>query len=167
MRRILIAAAVAALGTGLAACGSTSAAAAPPAAAPRPARPRPAARTSAIQKDLYTKGVLTVATDKPAYPPWFVSNNPANGKGYESAVAYAIAEPARLQELAGEVGLRAVQRLVRAGPEEVRLRHQRDLATRRSEPRRSRSPTSYYDVQQALVALKGTPDRRPSTPRPS
>ncbi|HWG61852.1 MAG TPA: hypothetical protein VG253_09080 [Streptosporangiaceae bacterium] len=24
-------------------------------------------------------------------PTWFVSNNPANGKGYESAVAYAVA----------------------------------------------------------------------------
>src|SRR5437763_14090903 len=46
---------------------------------------------ASIQKDLYQKGVLTVATDKPAYPPWFENNNPANGKGYESAVAYAVA----------------------------------------------------------------------------
>ena len=44
-----------------------------------------------VQKELYTKGVLTVATDKPVYPPWFENNNPANGKGYESAVAYAVA----------------------------------------------------------------------------
>ena len=40
---------------------------------------------------LHTKGVLTVATDSPAYPPYFVNNKPANGKGFESAVAYAIA----------------------------------------------------------------------------
>src|ERR1700753_4486589 len=45
---------------------------------------------AAIQKDLYAKGTLTVATDKPAYPPWFENNNPANGQGYESAVAYAV-----------------------------------------------------------------------------
>src|SRR5437763_11794328 len=38
-----------------------------------------------------TKGQLTVATDKPAYPPYFENNDPTNGKGFESAVAYAIA----------------------------------------------------------------------------
>jgi polar amino acid transport system substrate-binding protein len=37
-------------------------------------------------------GVLTVGTDSPAYDPWFRNNDPTNGKGYESAVAYAIAE---------------------------------------------------------------------------
>jgi polar amino acid transport system substrate-binding protein len=36
-------------------------------------------------------GQLTVATDAPAYPPYFENNKPANGKGFESAVAYAIA----------------------------------------------------------------------------
>jgi polar amino acid transport system substrate-binding protein len=40
---------------------------------------------------LHTPGVLTVATDSPAYPPYFEDNKPANGKGFESAVAYAIA----------------------------------------------------------------------------
>ena len=40
---------------------------------------------------LHTSGVLTVATDSPAYPPYFENNKPANGKGFESAVAYAIA----------------------------------------------------------------------------
>jgi polar amino acid transport system substrate-binding protein len=41
---------------------------------------------------LHTKGVLTIATDSPAYPPYFENNNPSNGKGFESAVAYAIAK---------------------------------------------------------------------------
>ncbi len=40
---------------------------------------------------LHTPGVLTVATDSPAYPPYFENNKPANGKGFESAVAYAVA----------------------------------------------------------------------------
>ncbi len=39
----------------------------------------------------FTAGSLTVATDDPAYGPWFSDNDPSNGKGYESAVAYAIA----------------------------------------------------------------------------
>jgi polar amino acid transport system substrate-binding protein len=37
-------------------------------------------------------GTLTVGTDSPAYEPWFSGNDPTNGKGYESAVAYAVAE---------------------------------------------------------------------------
>ena len=41
---------------------------------------------------LYQDGQLTIATDNPAFPPWFVDNDPTNGKGYESAVAYALAE---------------------------------------------------------------------------
>jgi polar amino acid transport system substrate-binding protein len=41
---------------------------------------------------VHTKGFLTVATDDPAYPPYFENNKPANGKGLESAVAYAVAK---------------------------------------------------------------------------
>lgn len=37
-------------------------------------------------------GTLTIGTDSPAYSPWFVDDDPTNGEGYESAVAYAIAE---------------------------------------------------------------------------
>lgn len=37
-------------------------------------------------------GTLTIGTDKPAYPPYFSDDDPTNGKGFESAVAYAIAE---------------------------------------------------------------------------
>jgi polar amino acid transport system substrate-binding protein len=40
----------------------------------------------------HTSGELTVATDKPAYPPYFENDDPTNGKGFESAVAYAIAD---------------------------------------------------------------------------
>ncbi|GAB3652554.1 ABC transporter substrate-binding protein [Nocardioides korecus] len=39
-----------------------------------------------------TKGTLTVGTSKPAYDPWFSGNDPTNGKGFESAVAYAVAK---------------------------------------------------------------------------
>ncbi len=35
---------------------------------------------------------LTVGTDKPAFPPYFVDDDPTNGKGFESAVAYAVAD---------------------------------------------------------------------------
>ena len=44
------------------------------------------------QLELKNPGTLTIATDKPAFPPYFVDDDPSNGKGFESAVAYAIAD---------------------------------------------------------------------------
>ena len=41
---------------------------------------------------LVNDGVLTVGTDTPAFPPWFVDDEPTNGEGFESAVAYAVAD---------------------------------------------------------------------------
>lgn len=40
---------------------------------------------------LTTPGILTIATDTPAYEPWFADDDPTNGEGFESAVAYAVA----------------------------------------------------------------------------
>ena len=37
-------------------------------------------------------GMLTVGTDSPAYEPWFADNDPSNGRGFESAVAHAVAD---------------------------------------------------------------------------
>jgi polar amino acid transport system substrate-binding protein len=39
-----------------------------------------------------TPGTLTIGTDSPAYDPWFSKDDPTNGEGFESAVAYAVAE---------------------------------------------------------------------------
>ena len=50
-----------------------------------------AADCSPATLNLVTKGTLTVATDTPAYAPWFDNNTPSDGKGFESAVAYAVA----------------------------------------------------------------------------
>lgn len=61
---------------------------------PAKTKPTTAASASACvtsKLPLHAKGVLTAATDSPAYPPYFESNDPANGKGFESAVAYAVA----------------------------------------------------------------------------
>ncbi|MCW6008565.1 ABC transporter substrate-binding protein [Micromonospora sp. CPCC 205371] len=57
--------------------------------------PSPGATGLTCGKDqLQTKtaGKLTIATDNPAYEPWFKDNKPENGQGFESAVAYAVAE---------------------------------------------------------------------------
>ncbi|MGL6234058.1 MAG: ABC transporter substrate-binding protein [Segniliparus sp.] len=52
-------------------------------------RPADCQNTAALP--LRAPGKLTVATDEPAYAPWFEENDPANGRGFESAVAYAVA----------------------------------------------------------------------------
>src|SRR5215210_5431610 len=43
------------------------------------------------QLALVNPGQLTVGTDKPAFPPYFEDDDPTNGKGFESAVAYGVA----------------------------------------------------------------------------
>lgn len=47
---------------------------------------------SAAECPQIKEGVLTIGTDDPAYEPWFSDNDPANKKGFESAIAYAVAE---------------------------------------------------------------------------
>jgi len=55
--------------------------------------PQAGGSTCAVdQLNLVDQGRLTIATDSPAYQPWFVGNDPSNGKGFESAVAYAVAD---------------------------------------------------------------------------
>lgn len=64
----------------------------------------PSASAADCAKDrlpLKTAGKLTIATDTPAFEPWFKNDDPANGEGFESAVAYAVAE--RLGFAKGEV----------------------------------------------------------------
>lgn len=39
-----------------------------------------------------TDGKLVVATGNPAFPPYVIDDDPASGKGFESAVAYAVAD---------------------------------------------------------------------------
>ena len=82
----LVVAAALALG----ACGSSNdSTSSSPASASTPAS---AQSCDKANLSLYKSGQLTVATDKPAFPPYFEDNKPENGKGFESAVAYAIAK---------------------------------------------------------------------------
>lgn len=55
------------------------------------AAPTTAASCAKDQLKLVNAGKLTIGTDKPAYEPWFKDDDPANGQGFESAVAGAIA----------------------------------------------------------------------------
>jgi polar amino acid transport system substrate-binding protein len=149
MRRLALTALAATAAAGLAACGTTGPTASGAA--------KPAACTYAgIQSELYQKGALTVATDKPAYPPWFENNNPANGKGYESAVTYDVAKELGFKASQVHWAYEPFDASYAPGPKkfdfdinEISYTAQRAQAVSFS--------SSYYDVQQALVALKSSP----------
>ena len=152
MHRIMITAAVMALGAGLAACGSTTSSGGGSGSGTATAA---SCTNASIQKDLYSKGTLTVATDKPAYPPWFSSNNPANGKGYESAVAYAVATQLGFKKSQVKWAYEPFNDSYAPGPKKFDF----DINEISVTPARAQAvtfSTSYYNVDQALVALKGT-----------
>jgi polar amino acid transport system substrate-binding protein len=153
MRRILIAATVLAVGTGLAACGSSSSSGTASAASSGTVA---SCSPAGIQKLLYSKGVLTVATDNPVYTPWFVNNKPANGQGYESAVAYAIAHQLGFKPSQVKWVTEPFTSSYAPGPKKFDF----DINEVSYTPQRAQAVTfsnSYYPVQQAIVALKGTP----------
>jgi polar amino acid transport system substrate-binding protein len=155
MRRILLAAAVAMIGSGLVSCGNSRPGGTNSASSPASSAAADCSN-SAIQKDLYAKGALTVATDKPAYPPWFIANNPANGRGYESAVAYAVAAQLRFKHSQ----VKWVHEPFSASYAPGLKTFDFDINEISYAPQRAQAVTfseSYYDVHQALVALKGTP----------
>jgi polar amino acid transport system substrate-binding protein len=57
------------------------------------ARPAPSGAACTVKRlPLKNPGRFTVATDSPAYPPWFSDDNPNNGQGYESGLIYAVAK---------------------------------------------------------------------------
>jgi polar amino acid transport system substrate-binding protein len=98
-------------------------------------------------------GVLTVATDKPAYPPYFEDDDPTNGEGFESAVAYAIAKQLGYAPAKVEWTVEPFNSSYAPGPKkfdfdvnEISITPVREKAVDFSAP--------YYTANQAVVALK-------------
>jgi polar amino acid transport system substrate-binding protein len=118
---------------------------------------------TSVNAEEYTKGKLTVATDNPAYTPWFVSGKPANGKGYESGVAYAIAK---------ELGIKKtnvvwVHEPFNASYAPGNKKFDFDINEISYTAARAQVVTfsnSYYDVQQSIIALKGSKIVKDHTP---
>jgi polar amino acid transport system substrate-binding protein len=126
---------------------------------------RPAASVGASAScPTVSSGQLTIGTDNPAFPPWFDGgtkssfwkiNDPSTGKGYESAVAYAIA---------GKLGYGKAQvkwtyvpfnKSFAPGPKAFDF----DINQISFTPARAKVvsfSTSYYDVNQSIVVNKGT-----------
>ena len=115
--------------------------------------------------NLVSEGRLTIGTDNPAFPPWFAGgegakpwklNDPNKGKGLEPAVSYAVAK--RLGFAPGEVRwvYTPFNKTIAPG------RKAFDFAINQISytPARARVLTfssSYYNVNQSIVGLKGKP----------
>ena len=121
--------------------------------------------------DFFEEGVLTVGTDVPAFQPWVAgtgeegawegvpdegTGNPYSGEGYESAVAYAIAEQLGFSHDDVTWTVVPFNNSYAPGPKDfdfdinqVSVTPERETGTTFSE--------GYYDVSQALVVNKGTP----------
>jgi polar amino acid transport system substrate-binding protein len=110
-----------------------------------------------------TAGKLTVGTDNPAFPPWWGGtpakgskwkvSDPYSGKGYESAVAYAVAK--RLGFTRAEVQFTPVPFLKSFAPGKKPFDFY--LAQVSYKPVRAKAvafSSSYYFVNQAVVGLK-------------
>lgn len=99
-----------------------------------------------------TDGTLTVGTDSPAYPPWFVGDDPANGEGFESAVAYAVAEELGYPAEQVEWTVVTFNNAIAPGPKDYDFDvNQFSITDERRAAVDFSSP--YYDVRQAVVAL--------------
>ncbi len=103
----------------------------------------------------YTKGKLTIATDSPAYTPWFVSGTPSNGKGYESGVAYAIANLLGVTK-SNVVWVHEPFNASYAPGNKHFDFDVNEISYTKARAQVVTFSTSYYDVQQSLITLKGS-----------
>ena len=114
---------------------------------------------------LKTAGTLTLGTDNPAFPPWYGGgeknkpweiNDPSTGEGYESAVAYAVAE--KLGFAKEEVAWKVVKfdTSFAPGPKQFDVFVNQVSIT----PERAQNvdfSSGYYNVNQAVVSLGDKP----------
>ena len=105
--------------------------------------------------DTHNSGKLTVATDSPAYPPYFASNDPTNGRGFESAVAYAIAQKLGFDRSQVDWTVEPFNASYAPGSKNFDFDlNEISITSQRSKEVDFSSP--YYTAGQAVVALKGS-----------
>jgi polar amino acid transport system substrate-binding protein len=114
-----------------------------------------AAACTPANMETTSPGVLTVATDKPAYPPYFEDDDPTNGEGFESAVAYAIGKQLGYSKEDVKWTVEPFDSSYAPGEKnfdfdvnEISITPVREKAVDFSAP--------YYKANQAVVALKGS-----------
>jgi polar amino acid transport system substrate-binding protein len=121
------------------------------------ASPSPSDTSCAVENlAVKTAGKITIGTDSPAYSPWYVDDDPTNGEGFESAVAYAVAE--QMGFAASDVVwvVSPFNSIIAPGAKDfdfainqVSITDERKNAVDFS--------TGYYNVNQAIITYAGSP----------
>lgn len=100
---------------------------------------------------LKTAGALKVATGEPAFEPWVVDDKPENGKGFESAVVYAVADQLGLKKSDVSWTRTGFDEAVAPGKKDYDFNVQQYSIT----PERDKVvdfSNGYYTVEQAVIA---------------
>jgi polar amino acid transport system substrate-binding protein len=154
IRRPALAAAAGALlfGTALIGCGSDDDEAATDATDTTAAAAEGEATCDPLP--LKADGVLTVATGEPAFEPWVVDDDPANGEGYEAAVVAAVAEQLGVEDV--EWVRTGFDEAVAPGEKDYDFNVQQYSITEERDEVVDFSD-GYYQVEQAIVAAADNP----------
>jgi polar amino acid transport system substrate-binding protein len=103
-----------------------------------------------------TPGKLTIATGETAYEPYVIDDDPASGKGFEAAVAYAVAEELGFAKEDVEWVRTSFESAIAPGPKSFDFNIQQYTITdERKQAVDFSSP--YYEASQSVVAVKGGP----------
>jgi polar amino acid transport system substrate-binding protein len=148
-----LSAALAAAALVIAACGGSSSSSSSSSASSGASSGAAANRCTKSQLKTATPGTLTVATDKPAFPPYFEDNDPKNGKGFESAVAYAIAKRLGFAPSDVKWTTEPFNASYAPGPKKFDF-DVNQISITPARAKRVDFSTPYYTAPQALVALK-------------
>ena len=99
-------------------------------------------------------GKLTIGTGQPAYSPWVEDNKPESGKGFEAAVAYAVADKLGFAK-SDVVWVRTpFDTVISPGPKDFDFNIQQfSITDKRKKAVDFSSP--YYVTAPALVSIKG------------
>ncbi|UOE44559.1 ABC transporter substrate-binding protein [Agromyces larvae] len=106
--------------------------------------------------DFVTEGKFTVGTGEPAYFPWVIDDTPESGEGFESAVAFAVAEQLGFAK-EDVVWVRTTfDQAIAPGPKDFDINLQQfSITPERAEAVDFSSP--YYETTQVVITVEGSP----------
>lgn len=115
---------------------------------------QPASKEAETSLQTLTDGKLTIGTAQPAYSPWVEDDKPESGKGFESAVAYAVADKLGFAKDAVVWVRTPFDTVISPGPKDFDFDVQQfSITDQRKKAVDFSSP--YYVTAPALVSIKG------------
>jgi polar amino acid transport system substrate-binding protein len=135
-----------------------------------PSAPAQSGSCAKANLNLVNEGQLSLATDNPAFPPWWGGaakkpwevSNPASGKGYESAVAYAVAKQLGFTKAQVKWSAVPFNNSFRPGNKPFDF-YMAQVSYTKERAKNVGFSNSYYFVNQAVVGNAGTPISRVRT----